>query len=206
MVVKPRISVRSASAPAASMMKPTSAVRRAEIGRPAKIACQCASIRPGMSVRPPQSMASAPAGGEKSSVASVLIRPPSTRRRSPPLSALDLPSNSRKFEKTTGRAPSAACALARGEKPREARDAPTPAMKPRRESSRSMRRAIERTCGVQQLQPTWGAASALSSAGVHAYMSDPWDSQYGERPLYPLAGPARKKLGHDRGAPLFTIR
>ena len=27
-----------------------------------------------------------------------------------------------------------------------------------------------------------------------------------ERPVYRLAGAARKKLGHDRGAPLFTIR
>ena len=100
--------------------------------------------------------------------------------------------------------PAAACALARG-RASDATEAPTPATKPRRESSRSIRRAIERTCGVQQLQPTWGAASALSSAGVHAYMSDPRIVSWGAASVSTGGRPAQE-MGHDRGAPLFTIR
>src|SRR6185437_7945425 len=97
-----------------------------------------------------------------------LIRPASTSRRSPRLSALDLPSKSRKLENTTGGG--TPCAFARRVKPREASDAPSPAMKPRRLISRSIRRAIERTSGVQQPQPAcW---IGRSSAGVHENIED----------------------------------
>jgi hypothetical protein len=129
-VVKPRISVRSASAAAASRMYPTSAASRAEIGRPANIVCQCASIMPGMSVRPPQSMTRDPAGGVKSSVGSAFIRPASTSRRRPPCSALDLPSKRRKFEKRTGGAaplrPRARRKAERGERGAHARNEASP--------------------------------------------------------------------------------
>ena len=137
---------------------------------PAKIVCQCASISPGMSVRPRQSMTVAPSGGESSFVPSALIRPSSTMRRNPPLSALALPSNSRKFEKTTGRSEFAACAAARGENPSAESDAPMPAIKPRRDMSRSMRIDIDRSAEEQHAQPTWAFGLAISPASSQENM------------------------------------
>src|ERR1700732_1843352 len=54
-VVKPRIRVSVASSPATRLLKPTSPVACNGVGR-ASIACQCMSISPGVSVRPPPSM------------------------------------------------------------------------------------------------------------------------------------------------------
>jgi hypothetical protein len=77
-VVKPRISVSDASAPATRLLKPTSpSIAWAGVGR-ISIACQCASISPGISVRPPPLTSVAPSlliGLAETS----LIRLPSTR-------------------------------------------------------------------------------------------------------------------------------
>ena len=59
-VVKPRISVSVASSPATRLLKPTSPlIDCAGVGR-TSIACQWASISPGISVRPPPSIRVAP--------------------------------------------------------------------------------------------------------------------------------------------------
>jgi hypothetical protein len=55
-VVNPRCSVRVACSPARRLRYPISAVIIAAIGIDASIACQCASIRPGISTRPPPSI------------------------------------------------------------------------------------------------------------------------------------------------------
>ena len=80
---------------------------RVEIGSAANIACQCASIRPGMRTRPPQSMTRAPSGVPASPVVIALTRPSSTIRRSPSRSVGDRPSNRRKFVNMIGRGGSA---------------------------------------------------------------------------------------------------
>ena len=72
-VVKPRISVSVASAPATRVVKPTSPVITSTgVGR-TRNACQWASISPGISVRPPPAMRVAPSAamgsGEMAAIA-----------------------------------------------------------------------------------------------------------------------------------------
>ena len=94
-LVKPRISVFLASSAATRLMKPTSAVSSTVSGRDASIACQWASMRPGIRTRPPQSTirAPAPSGASSGSTASIVL--PSTTTFKPRSSVSDLPSKSR---------------------------------------------------------------------------------------------------------------
>jgi hypothetical protein len=109
-VVKPRIRVRSAWALAERKTKPMSAVSSCAGLRLANITCQCASIRPGISTRPPQSISRAPSGAPWPAPATSLIRPSSIRRLWPPRKPRDLPSNSSKLVMTVGGAARVACA------------------------------------------------------------------------------------------------
>ena len=104
MLVKPRSSVLRASSAAARLMKPISAVINCSIGSDAIIECQCASISPGMSVRPPPSMTSAPSGTGSPAGSTALILLPSTTTRRPSINWPDLPSKILTLVKTTGAA------------------------------------------------------------------------------------------------------
>ena len=76
-VVKPRISVSVASSPAMRLLKPTSPlIDCAGVGR-TSIACQWASISPGISVRPPPAIRVAPSAAI-GAVEIVAIRLPRT--------------------------------------------------------------------------------------------------------------------------------
>lgn len=55
-LVKPRISMSAATLPASRLRYPISAVISTGIGAAAVVRCTCASIRPGIRVRPPPSM------------------------------------------------------------------------------------------------------------------------------------------------------
>src|SRR6185437_1575322 len=152
-VVKPRSSVRSASAVDAAKTKPGSAPISTAIGTAAYSVCQCASIMPGIRTRPAQSMTVAPAGGALLVVSTDAIRLPSTRIWTPDRSASDVPSNNRTFVKSVlaasrgpwaklERAPSAPTAAA----------VPTQERKDLREKASRRREACCRT-GLKQLQP-----------------------------------------------------
>ena len=72
------------------------------MGSDAIIACQCASISPGISVRPPPAITSAPAGSGLFCGSMALILWPSTTTRMPVRKVPDLPSNTRTSVNTTG--------------------------------------------------------------------------------------------------------
>ena len=163
MVVKPRISVRSASALAARKTYPTSAVIAADNGRPAKSECQCASIRPGMMTRPPQSMTCAPSGGGGLPAMTSLMRPPSTRTHIPSRIAPARLSKTRTLVKTTGRGGSGACAPARLDTASVEVAAAIPPMKLLRDRSAPIRRVSDWISGRWQRHPTDPAASGLST-------------------------------------------
>src|ERR1700722_2853552 len=114
--------------------------------------CQCASINPGITTRPPQSIVRDPSGPAGFPVATALIRPPSTMRASPPRRALDVPSNRRKFVKTIGGG-GLVCARAGRRRPSAATEAPIPATNPRRDRSAVMRRVTDWSSPPQQEQP-----------------------------------------------------
>ena len=135
--------------------------------RLANITCQCASIRPGISTRPPQSISRAPSGAPWPAHATCLIRPSSIRKLWPPRKPRDLPSNSWKLVMTVGGAARAACALALGAKPRPASAPAAPASIPRRESSRVIRRSADRTVGWQQRQAAAPASASPSATQVN---------------------------------------
>ncbi len=165
MLVKPLINVRSASAAAARLMKPMSAVSNSSIGRGASMACQCASIRPGMRVRPPPSMTSAPSGGAPPAGSITLILLPSTTTRWPSINRPDLPSNILTFVNTTG--PAGASGIAAEASLGQRADAPTaaaPARNARRENFCSTRALRRRNAGLWQIQPA-SPASSISPAG-----------------------------------------
>ncbi len=164
-VVKPRIRVRSAWALAASKMKPMSAVSSAVTGRPAKTVCQWASIRPGISTRPPQSISRAPSSEPVSPLTIFPMRPSCTERRRPPRRAEDLPSNSMKFVNTIGGSGWAAAARARPPRPSAASDPAAPPSTSRRDSSLVIRRSAARSAGWQQRQDG-GEARGASSGDV----------------------------------------
>ncbi|MGC2404877.1 MAG: hypothetical protein WA431_00510 [Candidatus Cybelea sp.] len=137
--MKPRIKVRSASAAAARVMKPESPCNNTGSGKPANIACQCESIRPGMMTLPPQWITRAPSGVAGVPLPTVFIRVPSTSRNSPSRKLLDVPSKSRKFVKRMGREVGSGAALAGAKSPNDATEAVTPATKPRRDRSAVIR-------------------------------------------------------------------
>ena len=116
-VVKPRISVSVASAPASRLMKPTSPMIAATgVGRTSMV-CQWASMSPGIRVRPLPAMTvtAGPAAIGAEEMRS--IRLPRTSTLARPDSPVPLPSNTRTFSNSvagTGRAAAAAVAAATG--------------------------------------------------------------------------------------------
>src|SRR5262245_16465947 len=100
-VVNPRISVSVASAPATRFAYPTSHTPTSEWGGRTNIVCQCASISPGIRVRPePLMMVVAPdlsTGIGVSEIFSILL--PRTRTLVGFESCADFPSNTRTFSK-----------------------------------------------------------------------------------------------------------
>src|SRR6516162_4015738 len=102
-VVNPRISVSVASAPATKFAYPTSHAPTSEWGGRTNIVCQCASISPGISVRPePLIMVVAPdlsTGIGPLEIFSILL--PRTRTLVGSESCADFPSNTRTFSKST---------------------------------------------------------------------------------------------------------
>ncbi len=64
-------------------------------------ACMCASMRPGMSVRPPASITRAPAGALSGFADTSRITPPSTSTLMPSAHSASCPSNTRAFLKTS---------------------------------------------------------------------------------------------------------
>lgn len=93
-VVKPRCRVRLASAVELVNMVAGSPDRRAVTGTAQNSVCQCASMRPGISMRPPQSMIVASTGGGALPVSTGAMRLPSTRTWTFDCRLFDLPSNS----------------------------------------------------------------------------------------------------------------
>src|SRR5690349_15457522 len=152
-VVKPRSSVRSASAVDAAKTKPGSAVISTAIGTAAYSVCQWASIMPGIRTRSAQSMTVAPAGGALLVVSTEAMRLPSTRIWTPDRSASDVPSNRRTFVNSVLAASRAAWAkLARAPSVLTAAAVPMQERKDRREKASRRREACCRT-GLKQLQP-----------------------------------------------------
>jgi hypothetical protein len=69
-----------------------------------------------------------------------------------------------------------------------------------------MRRAIERTSGVQQPQPSCGIGAAPSSAGVHENIEDLGRIEpRGERPVYPGGAMRAMNGGMIASGGVFTI-
>lgn len=105
-LVKPRISV-SLAAPAATMlMNPGCADNPSFSGIAAIMECQCASIRPGISVRPPPSITVAVEDAAASPIAAMLL--PLTSTLDGAVNRAVLPSKTRTLRKRT----SAGAALA----------------------------------------------------------------------------------------------
>ena len=130
------------------------------------MACQCASIRPGINVRPPPSMICAPSGAASPTGSTALILLPSTTTRRPSINWPDLPSNILTLVKTTG--PAGASGIAadapfgqRAETPAAA----APARNARRENFCSTRAFSRRNAGLWQIQP--GDWSTISSTEEH---------------------------------------
>ena len=101
--MKPRISMSVAAFPAAMWTKPMSAVRMATCGTVANMRWVCASIRPGISVRPPPAMrvSAAPAGGAMGAVEIAWMTLPTTRTFDGAESRSEVPSKTRTFSKST---------------------------------------------------------------------------------------------------------
>jgi hypothetical protein len=72
------------------------------MGMDAIIACQCASMRPGIRTLPPQSTTRQPGARGLSAGSTALMAPPSITTRKPSRSASDLPSKSRRLENAIG--------------------------------------------------------------------------------------------------------
>lgn len=171
MLVKPRSRVLRASSAAARLMKPTSAVMRSIIESGAIIACQCASMRPGISVRPPPSSTSTPSrtGIAASSIAAILL--PWTRTRLPVARPFDLPSNSLTLVKARGvrGASGMAADAALGQSAAAPAQAAVPASSARRENFLSTSAFSLANAGLWHRQAKAGGVS--SSAGAQVNMS-----------------------------------
>ena len=103
MLVKPRISMSLAALTAATLTKPMSPVSTATCGTVANMMCVWASIRPGISVRPPPAIrvTVAPAGAAIGAVEIALMTLPTTSTFDGADSRSEVPSKMRTFSKIT---------------------------------------------------------------------------------------------------------
>ncbi len=128
------------------------------------MACQCASMRPGIKVRPPQSMVCEPSGAAALLGSTDLILSPSTSTCTPWRSEGETPSKRRMFVKRTGRVGSAGtgavCALPRSGRPRLPMIAVMPARNPRRDRSAIMRQVKSWTSGAQHAHRVLAATAS----------------------------------------------
>ena len=151
-LVNPRISVFPASTAATRLMYPTSAVISTFSGDAAIMACQWASMSPGISTRPPQSTIRTLASSAPSAGPTALMILPLTTTLRPLRNAFDLPSNTRTLVKAMGASDGAD---ARVEAlPDPAANALNVALAPGRGENFSARRLFSRAkAGVWQKHP-----------------------------------------------------
>nr|AIF26356.1 hypothetical protein [uncultured bacterium fosmid pJB190D12_contig II] len=111
-LVKPRISMSAAPFVAATLTKPTSAVRAVAWGIVPNIMWTCASMSPGISVRPPPAMrvTVAPPGAPIGAVEIDLIVLPTTSTFDGAVRRSDFPSKTRTFSNSTAFGGTWACA------------------------------------------------------------------------------------------------